>query len=359
MRFSEDGPMARSTPKLARVVAATICMGASPALLFFFFMGHHFADDFAVYWRAANDPVAAAYLPREHFPFPYMPTMFLWIAPLKLVPMRVAYGLWSAIGMGAMWLAIRNRVPRPALVLVLLSPPAIQCFVAGQVSAVLAALMIVAFASGPVAAGVIFGCIASIKPQLVLFGPVLFLVRRQWLTGLWAATTFIALVTLSALLFGVPTWLEWYRSLDHFHAVVVTDFVLNVSANLAAFAEARHLAPLPFQVAGAIVGLGLIWNLRGLTDPLALAALVTVTSLLAAPYAMAYDLIAAMPLVAALAWRGRVKSSFALAGGPAPLPLLLIAYDLVSRRGELQRDVAASQRTAPWPSPSSLPLRSS
>src|SRR5213075_2153719 len=66
-----------------------------------------FGNDFGVYWRTANNPLELVYAPMWRFPFPYAPTMLLWITPLGFVPKWLAYVLFCLGSGWALYLAVK------------------------------------------------------------------------------------------------------------------------------------------------------------------------------------------------------------------------------------------------------------
>src|SRR5207342_2610094 len=65
-----------------------------------------FGNYFGVYWRTANHR-DLAYAPVWKYPFPYAPTMFLWISPLGFVAMWPAFILFCVASCAAFVAAVR------------------------------------------------------------------------------------------------------------------------------------------------------------------------------------------------------------------------------------------------------------
>lgn len=288
-----------------------------------------YATDFSVYWRAANGSLEEVYLPREKLPFPYPPTMLLWIAPLKLMPMWIGFALWILFSAALLILACRAFLPAPAVALLLVTPPVVNCFLMGQVSAALTAVLLWSCAArNRICAGIGFGIIASIKPQFVIMVPLFFLVTRDWRALISSGTSFCLIVGISLVVFGFDLWAVWLGSLDNFHRVLLQQNVLFVAITPSSVAEHWGLPPLPFLLGGAMIGSWLIFKCRTL-PPLDQSAAIATGSLLAAPYALAYDLSSIAPFLVACALRGHITASLALAGAANPAPLLLSAFNLV------------------------------
>jgi hypothetical protein len=315
--------------KAAVVISVVLCLLMSGALFVDYAHASKFGNDFAVYWRTANQPAELAYLWEGRFPFPYAPTMLLWIAPLSLTGPRPAFFLLCAASIAAFILAFRPYLPRTAIALCLISPPFVRGISTGQVSALLAALMIWACGSANrIAAGMAFGFIASIKPHLVIMAPLMFVLNRDWRAFGAAAFTFLIVVAGSVILFGPSRWPEWIASMDHFHGAVVETNVLDNTITLAALAERLGLRPLPFIVLGMFGGGAVVYLCRS-APPLEKFTAIALGSLLAAPYAMSYDLITVVPLLALTILRGRIFSALAIASPLHPLPMLISTYELL------------------------------
>lgn len=288
-----------------------------------------FANDFGVYWRTANMPVEQAYLWKGRFPFPYIPTMLLWISPLSLVPKWPAF-IAFVIGSGvALALALRPYLPKAAIALTLLSPPFMRGAYTGQVSALLAAIMIWACGTeNRLRAGLAFGVIASVKPQLVIMAPLMLALRRDWTAFFAAAITFAAFLQMSEMLYGYQRWEEWCYSLDHFRRMVMDTNVSGSGATPAVLAEKHGLPPLPFWLVGIAAGSWLVYLCRD-GESLVQATAIGAGSLLAAPYALAYDLIVIVPLLASLIMRGRIVAFLGIPAAIPMLPLGVAVYGLV------------------------------
>ena len=319
----------------------SLAVGLSAAyaagLIAWFLLSKSIGLDFGVYWRAANEPLASVYLPRDVLNFPYAPTMLLWVAPLALLPLWLAYPSWVIISIGAFAAACRGLLNRQEIALALISPPIVYALLNGQVTIALTALLLWACGtSNRPMAGIALAIIASIKPHLVIMAPLLMLATRDWRALLTAFLATVTIVLTSAWAFGFETWQAWAQSVGHFNAILTKNNVLVVAATPYSVARYWGLSPIPFLIVGAALGAWLVVNCRG-QGPLQQSAAVATGSLLAAPYAITYDL---SPLVPFLAWsvsRGRIAAALAMSGTLNPLPLLLTAYCLFKRPADQLR----------------------
>lgn len=287
------------------------------------------ATDFSVYWRAANEPPSIVYDPRPGYPFPYAPTMLIWLAPLVWMPLWPAFFFWGAVSTILLFRTCRTHLTKNEALLVLASPPFILGLLAGQVSAALTALLLWAMGTGSrFAAGIALGVIASIKPQLILIAPLFLLFRHDWRALIGSACTFLVLAGLSVTLFGTDLWFRWVGAFDHFHEILIAGDIFRLAITPAGAAERWGLSSSPFMVIGALVGTLLVYRCRN-SNTVAATAAVAGGSLLAAPYALVYDLVAVMPFLVWAIYRGSISAAVAISGTLNPLPLALTALNLL------------------------------
>lgn len=282
--------------------------------------------DFAAYWRAAHQTVTEAYAPGQRVQFPYLPTMLMWISPLSRVSFWPAYILFIVASVVAFALASRPYLSRAQILVAIASPPIINGLSVGQASIVLAAALLWACgARNRIAAGIVFGLMASIKPQLVVMAPVLLLVRRDW-PAFWAAgLTWAATIIASVALFGFGAWRAWLGFLPYYHSVLMRNDRIGMAIAPGFAAQYLHLPAAPFELAGCALGIWLIWTGRRST-PLVQCAVIACASLLSAPYAMVYDLAPIIPFLTVEIWAASFAAALAVSGGIAPISLFLAAW---------------------------------
>ena len=319
--------LARPAVTIAIIVSAVMLVGQVGVWI----LNDAIATDFSVYWRAANGSLSEVYSPAFEYPFPYAPTMLLWIAPLASISMWPAFILWGVLSLAAlMWTCKRYLSPHE-LWLLALCPPMTNCLFTGQVSIALAALMLWSFGTkNRLAAGIGLGIVATIKPQLVLMAPLLLLLRSDWRAIAGSAASFVCVVSLSVALFGPSLWSEWLASMDNFRAVLSHEEIIRGVMTPAGAAEYWGFPPLPILCLGIVVGGWLVHRCRG-ASPLETTAVVATASLLAAPYGLIYDLAAIAPFLIWSIFRGRIASAVAISAAAPPVPLALTAFELVRR----------------------------
>lgn len=344
-----DLVISKTAKRAAIIIAVMVCAYKALTLFLTYTTIDVFANDFVVYWDTANRPISWAYEQRPRYPFPYMPTMLLWIKPLSLVAVLPAYICWLAISALTFTWATRKYLTMGQNLLALISRPVVFCLMTGQVSVFLAAIMLWAFGTSRKCwAGVALGAIASIKPQLVLLAPLLLLLRRDFQMMAAAGATFGAIVVAALLAFGLQPWIDWLASLDNFRTVLNANQILRNGASPAGQASFAGYPPLPFMLLGMAVGSWLVYRCRNL-GPLETTAAVTTASILAAPYAMVYDLAAVVPFLVVTVFRNRVSSAVALAGLLPPLPVIIAAFELLRNAKHEGRDQIEAKGTLAGP----------
>ncbi len=286
--------------------------------------------------RAAEAKATVAGAPYEYFFYP--PTFLLICAPLARLPYLAAFLLFEATTC-TLWLAGAHRITgggRTAFWGLLACGPVWWTLGLGQngfLSAGLLAAGTLALRRRPGLAGVCFGAMCF-KPHFGLLIPLALASRRAWRAFSAAAATVIALVGLSAALFGLGCWRAFLR-----HELGAGAVLYHGPVHLSAHVEPRGAAML----AGAPEGLA--WAASALVALLALAATLDVWrrggrfmpeaalaagALACAPFALFYDLMLATVAAAWLIRAGRERGF--LPGERAVLGIAfgiaLVAYPL-------------------------------
>ncbi len=163
----------------------------------------------------------------------------------------------------------------------------------------------------PVLSGVALGLL-TVKPQLGLLLPLLFIVERRWQPMLSAALTAGALAGLSAFVFGADAWRGYVAHVLPYQKHVMmegTGAFLAMMPSLFGWLRgvgAGGPVALAVHAALALALLApLVWALMRQADPVMRGATVLVASAVLLPYSLVYDLGAAcVALAAVLAHRG-------------------------------------------------------
>jgi hypothetical protein len=171
----------------------------------------------------------------------------------------------------------------------------------GQTSLLIGAAILwslIVLPNRPILGGVLLGVAATLKPQLALLAPVALLAGKHWVAFAAAALGSIASVLLS-LPFGVSLWPSWLASLKEFEGILASYNLFRMGATPVMAARAMEWEPLwPVQLLGGSMGALAVWvAFRGSDLSTRIVAFIG-GCLLAAPYAMVYDLAPLTPLAA-------------------------------------------------------------
>jgi hypothetical protein len=244
--------------------------------------------------------VGAGYPPQS---WSYPPTLMLASAPFGLLSYKLAFLLWTGLGVAAFYFASMRDLGRHWWI-VLVSPAAVFCVMSGQSSLLTTAALIVVFAwqdRKPVVIGILIGLL-TLKPQLGLLLPVMLIASGRWRVFTVATITSILLIALTAALFGMDVWIEYWHIglpaqnevLSDTH-VLATHFMPTIFTN-AHLAGASYAASMALQAVFTLTAAATVFwafRTRANGDPLMLQALFFACPLAATPYLMGYD---ALPL---------------------------------------------------------------
>ena len=245
-----------------------------------------------------------------HYGWLYPPIFLLVAAPLALMPYLWALAVWQ-LSTFALYLAvIAGVVARmPMRSKVMIGPtwlPVAAGFPAvfinlghgqnGFLSAGLFGAALLALPARPILSGVLFGLLAY-KPQLALVMPFALLAGGQWRAVVAAGITVMALVGLTALIFGGDLWLAFAASTETSRKLLLEQGDVGFEKLQSVFAAVRLWGggvPLAYAVQGAVsaavIG-GTAWAWRSACDRDLKAALLIVATLLASPHVLDYDLV--------------------------------------------------------------------
>jgi alpha-1,2-mannosyltransferase len=262
------------------------------------------AYDAAAHYAAQ---VAATAPGVEHFVFYYPPVFLVLCAVLAHLPYLVAFAVFEAATLLLYVLAARPILALPGwsgLLPVLAFPAVIWTVGLGQNALLTAAILgagLTALERRPVRAGAVLGLLCY-KPHFGLLLPVAFLAGRQWRAMVGAALSVVALILLSAALFGWRTWHDYLSAVAQAGPVYASGQV-SFAAFVTPFGAALSLGASPRLAAGvqAVALLGaaacVAWAWRGQAALAVRSAVLLSATLLAVPLALFYD---TMPLALAI-----------------------------------------------------------
>lgn len=244
----------------------------------------------------------------------YPPSVIPFAWPFAQLPYLAALALWSALGMAILAGVLRTRgFGQRLIAIVFLSPAVIFCLISGQSSLITAAMTIGALAvldRRPVLAGALIGLL-TLKPQLGLLYPLMLAASGRWRVFGVAAATSLAIVALTAALYGPEVWIDFVKLglpvQSHVLAdpeLIATPFYVTVFMNIRGL-DAPYWVAMSAQLAVSLPAAAIVWRAfskRRDADPQMLGALFLACSVAATPYMLAYDslplAIAAMALLA-------------------------------------------------------------
>lgn len=286
-------------------------------------------NDFFVFWTVARavltgavadlyDPAALGsfqltFVASESFYYPwvYPPHGIFVVLPFGLLPYAAGYLLWVAVTF-ALYLVLGTGLrPTPLAGFVLLvSPATVVAATAGQNGLLTAGLFMGALLlvdRRPVLAGVLVGLL-SFKPQVALLLPVILLAQRAWSTALMAVATAALAALAATVAFGAGIWADFLAALPAFRDTMAggdgVGPLVRQQPTVTALADGLGLpkavgGALQLAVAVLVAGVLYVVYRRGRDRGLQAAA-AAFGVLLAAPYAVVYDLpVAALGVVMA------------------------------------------------------------
>jgi arabinofuranan 3-O-arabinosyltransferase len=358
------------------------------------------ALDFSNYWVAAklaftgnefvlfNPEVYVGYLrflfgpETQLLAWSYPPHFLLFIWPLGYLsyPLALTVFMATTFALFAGSVVAFHRVYAPAaslkLTLVALLGYAVITLHATQNGFLTSALALFTLAymkERPMLAGLALAAL-TIKPQLGFLFPILALFDRNWALLRWATLFTLALVVLSALLFGISSWRDFFLQIVPHQQFVMTHWkgsFLQMMPTM--YGGARVLGKDPQLALWLHLGVAIpaliatVWLFFRLRDPLHRAFVLLTGTMLISPYAFHYDMGALCVTAAVLAQTAqarRIRSASIiiamvavfpgvleyLALSKLPITPLMLALALVALWQIAQQDASGPEPEAITPS---------
>jgi hypothetical protein len=232
------------------------------------------------------------------FPFVYPPTFLLFTYPLGLMPYLTAFVLWMVATLFLYQAAIYTIIPRPAAVILAVTPcPVLFNFGLGQNGFLTAGLIGISLAfmeRRPWLSGIFLGFL-TYKPQFGILFPFALLASRNWRALISAAATGIFLGVTAAIAFGFQGWLSFTDSLINRQSSLseIPGWQPPLVSILGLFQSAGTSADISWIVHSAAavivaVTVCVIWT-KPIPHSLKAAAL-CIGSVMVTPYVLGYDL---------------------------------------------------------------------
>lgn len=235
---------------------------------------------------------------QSFLPWTYPPPMTLIVGALALLPIGLAYALFTTASLG-LYLLVLRRIAGEALpgVLIAMLPTLVLIVRSGQngfLTGGLTGLFLLALIGRRKAAGLPLG-LMIIKPHLAVAMALLTVVERRWGAVLIAAGVVLVALAVPTVLLGPAIWLAFLDGVRESGVFLAKGYyplfrMTSLYAMLHSFGVAADIA-LMLHAVGALVMIGLLlaawW--RGL-PPRFLAASTCLVTLFISPYNYDYDL---------------------------------------------------------------------
>jgi hypothetical protein len=308
--------------------------------------------DYSLFSAARPALVAPSECLLDHFDYP--PTLLLLTYLLGLMPYSIAFGVWMLATVIVYLAAVYLIIPRPAAVIVALTPfPVFINILLGHngfLSAGLFGLSLGFMERRPKLSGICLGLL-TYKPQFGILIPFALLASRNWRVFLSAAGTSVIFAVAAAVAFGYDSWSSFIGALAD-RVTSVSEDPTEVAPLISIFGFLRTLgvsahSAWTSQLAVIAVVATVVYILwaRPIEHSLKAAALCS-GSLLAAPHAISYDACILSIAVAFLVADGLARGfltgergimllcwpAVVLAMGPFPAIVCVALLALVVRR---------------------------
>jgi Glycosyltransferase family 87 len=231
-------------------------------------------------------------------PWTYPPQFDLLVALLALLPLGLAYSVFT-IGTLAAYLATLRRIAAENFVpvLIVLAPViviTVKCGQNGFLTGTLIGLTCLGLQTGRSLAGLPLG-LMIIKPHLAVAFAVYTLVNRRWGTALVAVTTVAATSALATVLLGPAVWTAFLDGVKEARVFLEHGFyplfrMISLYAVVRTFGFSALVATTA-QVLIAILALGMVVLASRQFSPRQSQGVAAIATLLISPYAYDYDLL--------------------------------------------------------------------
>lgn len=252
----------------------------------------------------------------------YPPSFLLIVAPLSYLPYPGSLAVWLFISfipaaLAVYLLAGRNKL---ALLLLFMYPGSFLNIRWGQngfLTAGLVAFGVYFVETNPLLAGLAFGLL-TFKPQMAVIPFFLLLVLKKWKVLGWSFVFALALAALSALVFGVQTWVDFFTT-SFYNAAILGDCTEGAIWGIPTFSTTlrcigisgwMYYALLLLVATAAIFSCVRVWKQTQHTTLRLLSLVLCV--FLSLPYVSLYDFaILGIPITLLfLEWRKNLGASF-------------------------------------------------
>jgi hypothetical protein len=242
-------------------------------------------------------------------PFVYPPSTLLALTPFAAMSFGVAYAVWTAGGLLALFAALKGWAsPERALTAAaaMLAPPSLLVAATGQITFYIAALAAAGLSMldrRPWLAGACLGFAGAMKPQALLLLPFALAAAAAWRSLAAATLVGAAVAAASAVALGPRLWIDWANAVGAFERWVMGTPRLEVGmitpTALGHWIGLSGAALLAWRVGFGVLGVALAGGVFAVSRDVGrrLVALLG-GALFVTPYAMHYDAALLAPAVA-------------------------------------------------------------
>lgn len=309
----------------------------------------HLPIDFHVFWLSGGRAPHEIYADHP-MPFVYPPTALPLFKLVSLLPFIPSYFVWITVSALLFGFGVMRVCGARIAALSFFTPAATKGFLLGQSAMLLGGALYGAIRLSPIALGTVFGLVAAVKPQLVLFAPLAFLIRREWKTLIGMAGSYGLAVLVSLIAYGPAIWVDWVRAFPNFHNIIMRFNVLSMAITPAGRAEYLGLPPLPVLLGSAAIGVAAVVVMAKRVEGELLIALIAGASLAASPYAHTHDTMALIPACFALllkgSWPMAIVAAMIITGTAALTPIGLLVGLVIAALCRPGANIASDKRQA-------------
>ena len=229
--------------------------------------------------------------------FSYPPTVLFFTYLFGLLPYVTAFAVWICATIVLYLVAVYAIIPRPAAVILALTPMAVPVNILfghnGFLTAGLIGLSLVFMERRPWLAGILFGLL-TYKPQFGVLFPLALLASRNWRTLCWATASSVVVSAAAAAAFGYQGWPSFIDLLWHRNSTLSPDGVeleLDSIYGLLYWAGISTWLSWTVHLAVAIIVAIAVCAVWAKPIPHSLkAAILCIGALTVTPYVLRYDL---------------------------------------------------------------------
>lgn len=263
--------------------------------------------------RSAGEVITGQKISRLAWNYP--PTFLLIVYPLSFLSYPASLYLWLLVTLsGYLFVLYRIAPDRLTLWLAIVFPATFMNINHGQNGFLFASLLgggLLLLNQHPIAAGILLGLLTC-KPQFAILVPVALIAGRRWKALGSMAATMIAMIVISAVVFGREIWVAFFENAPFVRKLLETGSApwfkmptVFVAARMVGFdINVSYLLQAVVAMGMAIV-VYYVWSQKRKEE--VSNAILVLSILLTTPYAFVHDLTMFAIPIAYLSWQGYTK----------------------------------------------------